>query len=189
MKRLWAGSLVALLGAGAGVSPVRAQDLYRPQDVYHPFELNVHVGSMELDLTDEQQFMAGGRALFSLPNGLGVGGNIDWVNTELATVYLYSVEGNITIQTGMPAALILSAGVGAISISPEDEDDDTVDPIQDETSTVVPLGVGVRWQDRSGAAPWIGYRFDLRDNVIFRDEDFDNNAHNWELSGGVSLLF
>ncbi|HUP00835.1 MAG TPA: hypothetical protein VM737_04860 [Gemmatimonadota bacterium] len=185
MKKIWAGTLVALLGAGTWVSPVRAQD-----GVYHPFELNVHVGSVNLDFTDEHQFMAGGRALFSLPNGLGVGGNIDWVNTELATVYLYSGEINLTIPMGLPADLILSAGIGAISISPEDEEDDEAPvTVEDETSTMVPLGVGVRWQDRTGAPPWIGYRFDLRDNVIFPDEDFDNNTHNWEFSGGVSLLF
>ncbi len=184
MKTLWSGMLVALLGVGAWTGPAQAQS----DDDRRPFELNVHAGTMALNLTDDHQIMAGGRASFTTASGWGVGGNYDWVNTDFASVTFYSGEVNLTVDTDFPADLVLSAGAGAVSVNPEEDPDDP-DPQGSDSDFMVPLGMGLRYHDPESAASYVGYRFDIRDNIIFAGDDFDRDRHNWEFSAGVSLLF
>lgn len=184
MKTIGSGMLAALLIVGVWAAPVLGQS----GEDRRWFELNVHAGTMALALTDDHQIMAGGRASLTTGSGWGVGGNLDWVNTDFASVTFYSAEANLTIDTDLPADFILSAGAGGATVSLEDPEEGAEGTTSD-TDLVVPLGMGLRFHDPSGAPPYIGYRIDIRDNIIFADDDFDKDRHNWEFSGGVSLLF
>lgn len=185
MKTLWSGMLVALLGVGTWTGPVLGQ----ADEGRRWFEVNVHSGTMHLALTEDHQLMAGGRVGLTTGTGWGVGGNFDWVNTDFATVTMYSAEVNLTIDSGIPADLMLAVGAGAASVSPEDAGDTQQPVVTDDTDFMVPIGIGLKWHDPSAAAPYIGYRVDVRDNIIFAADDFDKDRHNWEFSAGVSILF
>lgn len=186
MKTLLSGFLVALLIAAA--VPARAQ-VGLGRDV--PFlEVNGHVGSLNLpDRTGGHELMMGGRAVVSARNGWGVGGNVDFINGEGVNFTMYSAEVHLTIPTHAIGNMFLAAGVGSITATFEDEVDEGEFEFDEESNTVMPLALGLLFHDADRAPPYIGYRVEIRDNVIFENEDFDQETHNWELTGGVSFLF
>jgi hypothetical protein len=186
MKTLLSGFLVALLIAAA--VPARAQ-VGVGRDV--PFlEVNGHVGSLNLpDRTGGHELMMGGRAVVSARNGWGVGGNVDFINGNGVNFTMYSAEVHLTIPTHAIGNMFLAAGVGAITATFEDEVEDGEFEFDEESNTVMPLAMGLLFHDSDQAPPYIGYRVEVRDNVIFENEDFDQETHNWELTGGVSFLF
>lgn len=186
MKTLLSGIFVGLLLAAA--APAWAQ-VGVGRDV--PFlEVNGHVGSLNLDdRTGGHELMLGGRAVVSAANGWGVGGNVDFINGEGVNFTMYSAEVHLTIPTHAVGNMFLAMGVGAITPSFEDEVDPEDFPFDEESSTVMPLALGLLFHDPDQGPPYIGYRIEIRDNVIFENEDFDQETHNWELTGGVSFLW
>lgn len=187
MKTLLSGFLVALLLAAA--APASAQ-VGVGRDV--PFlEVNGHIGSLNLDdLTGGHELMMGGRAVVSARNGWGVGGNVDFINGEGVNFTMYSAEVHLTIPLHAAMGnMFLAAGVGAITASFEDDVEEGEFPFDEESSTVMPLALGLLFHDADQAPPYIGYRVEVRDNIIFENEDFDQETHNFELTAGVSFLF
>ncbi len=186
MKTLLSGFFVTLLLAAV---PAWAQ-VGVGRDV--PFlEVNGHIGSLNLrDHTGGHELMVGGRAVVSASNGWGVGGNVDLINGNGVNFTMYSAEVHLTLPLHAAMGnMFLAAGVGAIATTFEDEVEEGDFEFDEETNTVVPLAIGLLFHDAERAPPYIGYRVEIRDNVIFLDEDFDNETHNFEVTGGVSILF
>jgi hypothetical protein len=186
MKTLLSGMFVVLLLAAA---PAWAQ-VGVGRDV--PFlEINGHIGSLNLeDHTGGHELMLGGRAVVSAANGWGVGGNVDFINGDGVNFTMYSAEVHLTLPLHAAMGnMFLAAGVGAITSSFEDDVVEGEFGFDEETATVMPLAIGLLFHDADQAPPYIGYRVEIRDNLIFQDEDFDKETHNFEVTGGVSFLF
>lgn len=168
-----------------------------------PYELNVHAGAYfpDEDFSDDTEGMFGGRIFLHKPSGWGFGGNFDYIPRQGqigtddddvvdVTTYLYSGELNYTFPTASQLAFFVGGGVGAATTKIDLD-------IEDDSSTdlLVPLGGGVKWNNRPSNPSW-AIRGDLRDNIIFAEEfdvdegDEDKKAtHNMEISGGVSFYF
>lgn len=160
-----------------------------------PLEANVHVGALAFDEGDTEALI-GGRLVYNLPSGFGIGGNLDWspVDDDV-NVYLYSVDLNYTFPSDAQAHFFVSGGIGAATISldlpDEFADDDS------ETDLLVPIGGGIKWFNRTNDSTW-GLRAEVRDNIIFAEgfefadgavEEDTEATHNFEFSGGVSFFF
>lgn len=162
-----------------------------------PLEINGHVGGLVLDnlFGGNTEFMAGVRAAWNLPSGLGFGANVDWSRTTTEAVdqgletdldvLLYSGEVAYTFPSASLTHFFVAGGVGAATVSPDEEERES------ETNLLLPLGAGVKWFNRTDAPGW-GLRFDVRDNIIALDAGGvsvgDETTHNIEFSGGVSLF-
>jgi hypothetical protein len=161
-----------------------------------PYELNVHAGAFFPDQyrNDDTEPMFGGRILVHLLSGWSFGGSFDWVpRNEIETggedvnTYLYSggIEYNFSSQS--TTRFFVGGGLGAattkLSDVPEGFDDS-------ETDLMVPLALGIKWFDRLADPSW-GIRAELRDNIIWLEDGGGETdaTNNFEISGGVSLLF
>ena len=144
MKTLLSGFVAALLLAAA--APAWAQ-VGVGRDV--PLvEINGHIGSLELDdRTGGHEFMIGGRAIVSASNGWGVGGNVDFISAEGVNFTMYSAEAHLSIPTHAVGNMFLAAGVGAITASFEDGVEEGEFDFGEDTSTVVPLALGLLFHD------------------------------------------
>ena len=187
MKTLLSAFVAALLLAAA--APAWAQ-VGVGRDVPY-LEINGHIGSLNLDdRTGGHELLFGGRAVVSAQNGWGVGGNVDFINGEGVNFTMYSAEVHLTLPLHAAMGnMFLAAGVGAITSSFEDEVEEGDFDFKEETNTILPLALGLLFHDADQAPPYIGYRVEVRDNIIFENEDFDQETHNFELSAGVSYLF
>lgn len=187
--RRWIVAL-AVVATLAGAQSAQAQGRY-----IRPWELNVHAGAFFPDQlqNDDTELMLGARILVNLLSGWSFGGSFDWVprneiefgNEDIdINTYLYSagVEYNFSSQT--TTRFFAGAGLGAattkLSDAPGNADDS-------ENHFLVPLAVGVKWFDRPADPSW-GIRAELRDNIIWWGPS-DDPTNNFEISGGVSLLF
>lgn len=170
-----------------------------------PYELNLHVGAFVHDLEDgdDTDAMLGVRFLLQYPSGWGWGGNFDWVAADQidgeedidVNLFLYSFEIDYTIQTNSRARPFVGAGLGAatgrVSDIPRNEGRDDE---ESETNLLIPLAFGLKYFDDPTRPTW-AIRGEIRDNIIFVDEDSvvfpgrDETRHNLEFSGGVSFFF
>ena len=170
-------SAVGLAAALAAPTAARAQET--------PYELNVHVGALKFDDADDTDTMAGARFMLQYPSGWAWGGNFDWVGAdEDVTVYLYSFEIDYTFPTAGRTKFFVGGGAGAATVKfddeglLEDEDDSSTDAL-------VPLVAGIKFLNQPVQPKW-AIRGDVRDNIIFGEDDSSNN---FEFSGGVSFFF
>lgn len=170
----------------------------------NPYELNVHVGGLQYDLgfddddNTDTDVMLGARLTQHFESGWGWGGNFDWVLADEfqtpsgedidVNLYLYSGEVNYTFPTTGRAKIFLSGGLGAATLSVSDIPG--VDDDFDDTNLMVPLGVGFKWYNDARDPTW-AIRGDLRDNIVFGDEEEgeDETDQNFEYSIGVSFVF
>lgn len=159
-----------------------------------PIEINVHAGGLSFDDGDTE-LIFGGRAVYNMTNGFGIGGNFDYVDAEGGSVLLYSGEVDYTFPSESQTHFFVGAGVGAATFDPDDVDGIEVDS---ETELLVPVGGGVKWFNRTNDPTW-GLRAEVRDNIIFvsgRDvvvggeviEGDDEVTNNFEFSAGVSFF-
>lgn len=147
-----------------------------------PYELNVHLGGLSLDDADDTDVLIGARIMLQYPSGWGWGGNFDWVNVdEDVNLYLYSFEIDHTFGQGSQLRPFVGGGIGAATV----KDSDAPEGDDSDTHALVPLAGGVKWLNRPSQPSW-AIRGEIRDNIIFFDEDTSNN---WEFSGGVSFFF
>jgi opacity protein-like surface antigen len=163
-----------------------------------PYELNVNAGAHFLDDADDTDVGFGARLFMNRPSGFGFGGNFTWIlsNADFdgddfdVNTYLYS--GEVEYTFGAPGQLhpFVGVGIGAattkVSDLPEEFDDS-------DTNLLIPLVAGIKWFNRTNDPNW-AFRGDIRDNIIHfsgdDDADIDSETtHNWEVSGGLSLLF
>lgn len=193
MSKWMVGIALGLALGFAGTVEARAQT---------PYELNIHGGAFfpDDDASDDTEGMIGARIFLHKPSGWGFGGNFDYVprqgeigdddEVDINT-YLYSGELNYTFPSSSKAKFFVGAGIGAATTKVDFEDD------SDDSSTdlLVPLGAGLKWDNRATDPSW-AIRGDVRDNIIFAEEfdpdegDEDKKAtNNIELSGGVSFYF
>lgn len=181
---------LAVLLSLAGVDAAQAQGRY-----IRPYELNLHAGAFFPDQGrgDDTEAMFGGRILVNLLSGWSFGGSFDWIpRDELTTggqdidvnTYLYSGGVEYNFHSQSTTRLFLGLGIGAATNKFSD-----APGIDDQTDLLVPIAVGIKWFDRPADPAW-GIRVELRDNLIWRDRGGDTDAtNNFEISGGVSLLF
>jgi opacity protein-like surface antigen len=165
-----------------------------------PWELNVHIGGFfpDVDEDTDAEFMLGARIFVHLPNGLGFGGNFDWVPRDQFDLpegfededininsYLYSAEVNYTFPSRNAARFFVGAGLGAVTTKWTDVPSGDID----ETDLLMPLSVGFMWLNNPESPKW-AIRIEGRDNIIFAEMgNGDTEAeNNWELSGGVSFF-
>lgn len=176
-----------LLGAltAATANVVRGQD--RPY-VDRPIEVNAHAGGFALDGGDTEVLL-GARAMFHTARGLGIGGSfarvaVEEIETRFGPpgfdgdLFLTSGEVVYTFASDTPVHAFVLAGVGAATFSPEEGDG--------ESELLIPVGGGFTWF----LEEWpIAIRGDVRDHVIRRGDGESDTLHNWEFSGGISILF
>ncbi|MDX1624345.1 MAG: outer membrane beta-barrel protein [Gemmatimonadota bacterium] len=171
-----------------------------------PYELNLHIGGFRYDIEDsDTDVMLGARFLLQYPSGWGWGGNFDWVPVDrIATtgddidfdLYLYSFEVDYTVQTGDQVRPFVGAGIGAATFRVGDLPPGPGDDEESETNVLIPLAVGVKFFDDPRQPTW-AIRGEIRDNVVFVDEDDlqaaiagdDGAQNNIEFSGGISFFF
>jgi hypothetical protein len=163
-----------------------------------PYELNIHAGAFFPDQgrNDDTEVMFGGRILVNLLSGWSFGGSFDWIpRDEIETggedvnvnTYLYSGGIEYTFSSQSTTRLFVGGGLGAATTKLSDVPEAFEDS---DTDLMVPLAVGIKWFDRPADPSW-GIRAELRDNIIWVEDvrgDTDP-TNNFEISGGVSLLF
>lgn len=184
------------------------------------WELNLHGGVYqrdlgldvdEFDLEDEDDDtdtdpLLGARLQYNFANGIGIGGNFDWVlldqvpnppgseNEDMnVNLYLYDAELHYAFPATSRGKLFLGAGVGAATRRFSD-----IPPSGGEenfTDLLVPVFLGFKFVN-DGLDPSWGLTLEARDNIIWLDEfdpveeDTDKNATNtWALQGGISFFF
>lgn len=177
MKRSLSAGLLALVAALWAID-ARAQET--------PYELNLHVGVLNLDVDDDSHALLGARFMLQYPSGWGWGGNFDWVNVDDdVNLYLYSFEIDHTFPSTGPLDFFVGGGLGAATVNIDDDGDD-----ESETEILLPLAGGIKYGNRPTRPTW-AIRAEIRDNIIFGDfgTGDDDASNNFEFSGGVSFFF
>ena len=185
--------LIALALVTTAVREAAAQDRLDLSGV----EINVHGGVAFLDGLETNEPFAGGTALIHVGSGIALGGTVDWVGTtvdfdedddedgESATIWYYNAE----LQYGFPSVTqaqfygLIGAGVAKFQPSEELEDLGS----EDESDIMVPIGVGVRWLNDKEDASW-GATLEIRDRIIYIDEEETKVSNDWSLAIGLSLV-
>lgn len=170
-----------------------------------PLELNLHAGALSIDGGDdgdrETELLLGARLVYNMASGFGIGGNFDWAreseNDFDIDLFLYSVDLNYTFPSQNRAHFFVAGGVGAATVSPDEDLEEF--GVESDTHLLVPFGGGVKWFNRTFDPSW-GIRAEVRDNVVFVGDDEividgvpieieGETTHNIEISGGVSFFF
>jgi hypothetical protein len=188
------------------------------------FELNLHGGVYQRDLgLDVEEFdledenddtdtdpLIGARLLYNFANGLGIGGNFDWVFVDQiplpagaddedvnVNLYLYSGELHYTIPSESNVKFFLGGGIGGATRQLTDVPtvDDPSGESLEATDLLVPLFLGLKFVNDPMDPTW-GITVEGRDNIIWIEEfDFDEldedkeATHTWALMAGLSFFF
>lgn len=182
-------SLIVLALVPATFSAARAQDRLDLSGL----EVNVHGGGVFLDGTETNEFYGGVTALLHFGSGVGLGGTVDWVGTTIeegeedfdATIWYYSGELSYGFPSVTQAQFYGFIGAGVARFQPGDELKDA--GAEDESDIMVPVGVGVRWVNDKADPSW-GATLEVRDRVIYVDEEETKVSNDWSISLGLSLL-
>ena len=203
--------LVSIVGA-ALVSGWSGQALAQEEHYGNrPYELNVNAGAHIFDDAiagedAETEIGFGGRIFLNMASGWGFGGNFTWVPLSAAEdeigdaldfdLFLYSGEVEYTFAASTQLHPFVGVGVGGATIKvdlPDEFEDE--DFSESETELLIPLAGGVKWFNRTNDPNW-AIRAEVRDNIIVvGEEELDGETidgettHNWEISGGISILF
>lgn len=185
--------LIALALVPTAVREAAAQDRLDLSGV----EVNVHGGVAFLDGLETNEPFAGGTALIHVGSGVSLGATVDWVGTtvdldeeddedgESATIWYYSGELYYGFPSVTQAQFYGFIGAGLAKFQPSEELEDL--GAEDESDIMVPLGVGVRWLSRKEDPSW-GATLEIRDRVIYIDEDETKVSNDWSLAVGLSVL-
>ena len=76
-------------------------------------------------------------------------------------------------------------GAGVAKFQPSEELEDLGS--EDESDIMVPVGVGVRWLNDKEDASW-GATLEIRDRIIYIDEEETKVSNDWSLAFGLSLV-
>lgn len=212
MKTL-SGLLLGALLVFASADALQAQNAW---------EFNLHAGAFQRDLgwdfgdfedaddDTDTDVLAGVRLMRHFDNGLGFGGNFDWVfasEIELpegfededvnVNLFLYSAEVDYTFPSESRTKFFVGAGIGGATTQFDDSpaSEGFFDDFED-TDLLVPIAVGLKFLNDEIDPSW-GFRVDARDNIIWNETvvdvdegDTDSEAsNNWELSAGLSFFF
>ena len=192
------------------------------------WELGIHAGAIRVDLF-EQPFwspMVGARIMRHWDNGWGFGPFFDYAWEDDAFVYhnipavdvdmyFYGGEVNYTLGSGpFHPFLSLGAGAATVELGPEvltdlsgaPREGDRAFLQESQTKFLLEPGIGFKVFN-SRTAPWIGFRVDLEDKIVFdfpqrergieeeaqetssHKVNFGRETNNWALSAGLSFLF
>ena len=184
-------SLIVLALLSAAVSDARAQDRLDLSGL----EINLHGGGAFLDGLETNELYGGVTALLHFGSGVALGGTVDRVGTTLeaegddedrdATIWYYSGELSYGFPSVTRAQFYGLIGAGVARFQPGDELEDA--GAEDETDIMVPVGVGVRWLNEKADPSW-GATLEVRDRVIYVDEEETKVSNDWSISLGLSLL-
>lgn len=182
-------SLIVLALVPATFSAARAQDRLDLSGL----EVNVHGGGAFLDGLETNEFYGGVTALLHFGSGVGLGGTVDWVGTTIeegeedfdATIWYYSGELSYGFPSVTQAQFYGFIGAGVARFQPGTELEDA--GAEDESDIMVPLGVGVRWLNDKADPSW-GATLEIRDRVIYVDEEETKVSNDWSISLGLSLV-
>ena len=156
-------------------------------------EVNLHGGGAFLDGLETNEWYGGVTALVHVGSGVGLGGTVDWVGTTVevgeedfdATIWYYSGELSYGFPSVTQAQFYGFIGAGIARFQPGDELEDA--GAEDESDIMVPVGVGVRWLNRKADPSW-GATLEVRDRVIYVDEEETKVSNDWSISLGLSLV-
>jgi len=158
-------------------------------------EVNLHGGGAFLDGLETNEWYGGVSAYLHLGSGVALGGTVDRVGTTLegegddedraATIWYYSGELSYSFPSVTQAQFYGFIGAGIARFQPGDELEDA--GAEDESDIMVPVGVGVRWLNRKADPSW-GATLEVRDRVIYVDEEETKVSNDWSISLGLSLV-
>ena len=185
--------LIALALVPTAVREAAAQDRLDLSGV----EINVHGGVAFLDGLESNEPFAGGTALIHVGSGISLGATVDWVPTtidideeddedgESAALLYYSAELHYGFPSVTQAQFYGLIGAGVAKFQPSEELEDL--GVEDESDIMVPIGVGVRWLNDKEDASW-GATLEIRDRVVYKDEEETKVSNDWSLAIGLSLV-
>jgi hypothetical protein len=153
----------------------------------------VHGGGLFLDGLETNELYAGGTALLHFGSGIAVGGTADWAGTTVeegdedldATIWYYSGELSYGFPSVTQAQFYGFIGAGVARFQPGSELEDA--GAEDESNVMVPVGFGVRWLNDKLDPSW-GANLEIRDRVVYVDEEDTKVSNDWSISLGLSLI-
>lgn len=156
-------------------------------------EVNLHGGGAFLDGLERNDWYGGVTALLHFGSGVGLGGTVDRVGTTVevgdedfdATIWYYSGDLSYAFPSVTQAQFYGFIGAGIARFQPGDELEDV--DTEDESDFMVPVGVGVRWLNQKADPSW-GATLEVRDRVIYVDEEETKVSNDWSISLGLSLV-
>lgn len=174
------------------VSEARSQDRLEMSGL----EINAHGGGVFLDGLETNEFYGGvGAFLHFRGSGLAIGGTGDWVGTTVeddgedealdATIWYYSGELSYGFPSVTQAQFYGFIGAGVARFQPGSELEDA--GAEDESNVMVPVGFGVRWLNHKLDPSW-GANLEIRDRVVYVDEEETKVSNDWSISLGLSLV-
>jgi len=193
MYRHVTATLIVLVLVPMAASPALSQDRL---DLSSAIEINAHGGVAFLDEVEQNELFGGATALVHLGSGLALGGTVDWVGTTVeeggdgedgldATLWFYSGELNYGFPTVTRAQFYGLIGAGVARFQPGSELEDA--GAEDESHVMVPIGVGVRWLNRKADPSW-GATLEVRDRIVYADDEETKVSNDWSLAFGLSLI-
>lgn len=194
MYRHVTASLIVLALVPTVISESLAQERL---DLSSAIEINVHGGAAFLDEFESNELFGGATALLHVGSGVAFGGTVDWVGTTIdedenddeegvdAALWYYSAELSYAFPSVTQAQFYGLIGAGVARFQPGSELEDA--GAEDESDIMVPVGVGVRWLNRKEDPSW-GATLELRDRIIYADEEETKVSNDWSIALGLSLL-
>jgi opacity protein-like surface antigen len=194
MYRHVTASLIVLALVPLTASKALAQDRL---DLSSALEINVHGGAAFLDELESNELFGGATALLHVGSGIALGGTVDWVGTTIdededddeegldATLWYYSAELAYGFPTVTQAQFYGLIGAGVARFQPGSDLEDA--GVEDESNVMVPVGVGVRWLNSKDDPSW-GATFDIRDRIVYSDDEETKVSNDWSVAFGLSLL-
>jgi opacity protein-like surface antigen len=194
MYRHVTASLIVLALVPTGVSKALAQDRL---DLSSALEINVHGGGAFLDELETNELYGGATALLHVGSGIALGGTVDWVGTTVdededddeegldATLWYYSAELSYAFPTVTQAQFYGLIGAGVARFQPGSDLEDA--GVEDESNVMVPVGVGVRWLNSKDDPSW-GATVEIRDRIVYSDDEETKVSNDWSVAFGLSLL-
>jgi opacity protein-like surface antigen len=185
--------LIALALVPTVVHETAAQDRLDLSGV----EINAHGGVAFLDELETNEPFGGGTALIHVGSGIALGGTVDWVGTtvdldeeddedgESATLWYYSAELHYGFPSVTQAQFYGLIGAGVAKFQPSEELEDL--GVEDESDIMVPVGVGVRWLNSKEDPSW-GATLEIRDRIIYIDEEETKVSNDWSIAIGFSIV-
>lgn len=182
--------LIVLALVPMTVSKALSQDRL---DLSSAIEVNVHGGGAFLDGLESNELFGGVTALLHVGSGVGLGGTVDWVGatvevgdeSEDATLWYYSGELSYGFPSVTQAQFYGLIGAGVARFQPGSALEDA--GAEDETDIMVPIGVGVRWLSRKAHPSW-GATLEIRDRIVYTDDEETKVSNDWSVALGLSLL-
>ncbi len=180
VRRLFAIAVVLLLfGAGTGYSQIveKTSDLTGFVGIVSFEGADVEFNGFQVESDRSTEFTVGARYAYHINAMSTIEGTFGIGFPEGGKFYNYFVNYryNIALENEKLVPFV-TGGVGALTVSPDS------DQVDSSTDMSVNVGGGLLFF----AAERIGVRVDVRDLVVFAE---DNTTNNIEITGGISYFF